>query len=85
MGFKPRRPEPKLEVTLQFETKAHMDFIMGQLTDGFGENEAYFSPTKDPSIYTVGIMDNELWEHHRTLPERIEKRMADWKAKHPHE
>ncbi len=41
-----------VRVTLLFENAADRDYFMGQLTDGFGENEANVRPFEG-SIYTV--------------------------------
>ena len=67
-----------LRVELRFATAAEMDYFMGQLTDGFGENEAYVTPIGQRA-YTVDPTDSDGWLHHAAHRLRTEARLGKLK------
>jgi hypothetical protein len=60
-------------VTLRFKTREQRDFFMGQLSDGWGENEVrlkWRGMKSNVSLDAVDVVDvdptgTELWELHR--------------------
>jgi hypothetical protein len=62
----------KHRVTLKFKSKAQRDWFIGQLTDGFGENECETSWSKginacDADEINVDVTRNETFQHHRRV------------------
>ncbi len=52
-----------VQVTLCFRNKKERDYFIGQLTDGFGENEANVMPVVRGQRYNVDPTASDGWEH----------------------
>lgn len=67
-----------VEVVLRFRNKQERDYFMGQLSDGFGENECDLKWRGDfdrARVFHVDPTVSELWEHHAGLEARIADRL----------
>lgn len=65
--MKPRRRT----ITLRFKDHEQLDYFMGQLSDGWGENRCGMKWTGDLSnVRVVDVdptVDTELWDHHERM------------------